>query len=80
MDVVSQVAVAIATFVATNLDDLFLVTAYFADTTLRRSSIVGGQSDSSSPRAAPRRSERSSFPRAGRRCSASFRSASACTA
>ncbi|MGZ9059931.1 MAG: cadmium resistance transporter [Burkholderiaceae bacterium] len=40
---VSDLGIGIAVFVATNIDDLFLLAAFFADTRLHRLSIVIGQ-------------------------------------
>lgn len=39
----AQVGIAVAVFVSTNIDDIFLLAAFFADKKLRVRSIVGGQ-------------------------------------
>ena len=40
---ISDLGIGIAAFVSTNIDDIFLLTAFFADTRLRHRSIVVGQ-------------------------------------
>ena len=40
---ISQIGLAVAAFVSTNVDDLFLVSAYFANAKIARTSIVLGQ-------------------------------------
>lgn len=43
MDLLTLIGVAVAVFVATNVDDLFLLAAFFADPILRTRSVVEGQ-------------------------------------
>ncbi|MFL5538288.1 MAG: cadmium resistance protein, partial [Longimicrobiaceae bacterium] len=43
MDTLSLLGLAVAVFVSTNIDDIFLLSAFFADGHLRPRSIVAGQ-------------------------------------
>ena len=43
MDLLTPIGVAVAVFAATNVDDLFLLAAFFADPSLRTRSVVEGQ-------------------------------------
>lgn len=43
MELISHLGIGIAAFAATNLDDLFLLLAFFADDSLRRANIVFGK-------------------------------------
>ena len=42
-DIYAQVGIAVAVFVSTNIDDIFLLAAFFADKKLKARSIVSGQ-------------------------------------